>query len=243
MLFSIHARDRGALVARDYSNFASAVKRRFRPVADALGYEPLGATFYAKARDGWYEAFNLQASHGGEVFYVNYGITVPRLCPVGEDRSILLCGHLLGNRLQDEDGTGSFPRGSTCEIDAAATRVLAQYTRQALPWFESLGSWTAIAAEYLRVNPIDEARIGTHSSRYGEGPRCATYGFLLLRAGRTTEAVRWLREAERILSLPEYITRDGRIVHEKEKYARLQRPEAYEVETLANVRRTLALTA
>jgi Domain of unknown function (DUF4304) len=227
-------------MSRDYTNFSTVAKRRFRPVADALGYEQLSPTVYAKARDGWHESFNLQSSHGTDVFYVNYGITVPQLCPVGEDRSILTCGHLLGSRLRDADGTGGFPRGTIREIETSAERVVEQYRLQALPWFASVGSWQAMADEYLRVTSISEAQIGSHSSVFGEGPRCATYGFLLLKAGRRDDALRWLREAERILSLPEYITRDGRLVHVKEKYARLQRPEAYAVETLMNVQQTIA---
>jgi hypothetical protein len=124
-------------------------------------------------------------------------------------------------------------------IEASAARIVDQYKQQALPWFRSLDSWQAIAAEYLRVNPISEADIGSHSSTYGEGPRCATYGFLLLKSGQIVDATRWLKEAERILSLPEYITRDGRRVHAKEKYARLQKPDEADLETLQNVRQTL----
>lgn len=81
-------------------NFSAVAKRCFLPVAQALGYEPLSATVYARARDGWHEIFNLQASSGTDAFYVNYGITVSQLCPVGDDRSILTCGHLLGARLR-----------------------------------------------------------------------------------------------------------------------------------------------
>jgi hypothetical protein len=215
------------------------VKSRFLSVANALGYEQVSATVYAKAWNGWHESFNLQASNGTDFFYINYGITVQNLCPVGEDRSILTCGHLLGSRLRDADGTGGFPRGSIEEIEASAVRIIDQYKQQALPWFRSLDSWPAIAAEYLRVNPISEAEIGSHSSTYGAGPRCATYGFLLLKSRQAADAIRWLKEAERILSLPEYITRDGRLVHEKEKYARLQKPDEADLETLQNVRQTL----
>lgn len=228
---------------RNYSSFPASVKSRFLPVAHALGYEQISATIYARRRDGWHESFNLQVSNGTDFFYINYGITVQKLCPVGEDRSILMCGHLVGARLRDADGTGGFPRGSIEEIEASAARVVDQYRQQALPWFRSLDSWPAIAAEFLRVNPISEAEIGSHSSTYGEGSRCATYGFLLLKSGRAADAIRWLKEAERILSLPEYITRDGRLVHEKEKYARLQKPDEADLETLKNVRQTLQALA
>jgi Domain of unknown function (DUF4304) len=230
-------------VSRNYSSFSAFAKSRFLPVAQALGYEQVSATVYAKQENEWHESFNLQPSSGTDFFYINYGITVRKLCPVGEDRSILKCGHLLGSRLRDADGTGAFPRGSIAEIEASAARVVEQYKEQALPWFKSLDSWPAIAAEYLRVNPISEDRIGSHSSAYGEGSRCATYAFLLLKSDRRVDAIRWLKEAERILSLPEYITRDGRIVHEKEKYARLQKPDEADLETLQNVRQTLAAFA
>jgi hypothetical protein len=226
-------------VSRNYSSFSASVKSRLLPVAHALGYEQESATVYAKARNGWQESFILQTSNGTDFFYINYGITIQKLCPVGEDRSILTSGHLLGSRLRDADGTDGFPRGSIEKIEASAARIVDLYKKQAFPWFKSLDSWPAIAAEYLRVNPISEADMGSHSSTYGQGPRCATYGFLLLKSGKTADAIRWLREAERILSLPEYITRDGRLVHEKEKYARLQKPDEGDLETLHNVRRTL----
>jgi hypothetical protein len=226
-------------LSRNYSSFSAAAKSRFLPVARALGYKQESATVYAKARNGWHESFNLQASNGTDFFYVNYGITIQKLCPVGEDRSIHTCGHLLGARLCDADGTSGFPRGSLEEIEASATRIVDLYRKQAFPWFNSLDSWAAIAAEYLRVNPISEAEIGSHSSRFGQGPRCATYGFLLLKSGQRADAIRWLSEAERILSLPEYFTRDGRLVHEREKFARLRKPDEGDLETLQNVRRTL----
>ena len=226
-------------MSRDYANFPAAAKRPFRAVADALGYEQLIPTVFAKARDGWHESFNLQVSHGTDAFYVNYGITVTQLCPFGEDQSILTCGHLLGSRLRDADGTGAFPRGSTQEIAASAERVVEQYRLQALPWFEAMGSFQAMADEYLRVNPISEEQIGRHSTGFGEGPRCATYAFLLLKAGRRDDGVRWLREAERVLSLPEYITRDGRLVHEQEPGARRQAIERSALLTRTNVQETI----
>ena len=46
---------------RDYSSFSSAVKSRFRPAAEELGFEQLSGVLYAKEREGWYEMFGLQS--------------------------------------------------------------------------------------------------------------------------------------------------------------------------------------
>lgn len=227
-------------MARDYASFSGAAKSRFRPVAKALGYEQRSAILYVRDRNGWEESFNLQiAGHGNPFFYVNYGITVPKLCPIGVDRSIHTCGNLLGDRLRNADGTGAFPCGSLTELEDSANQVLAQFNKIARPWFESMSSWTAMAAEYLRTNNISEDAVGRHSPIFGQGPRCATYAYLLLKCGRTDDAIRWLNEAERVLCLPQYRSKAGYIVCEKEKYARLLKPEAYELETLAAVRATL----
>ena len=204
-----------------------------------LGYEQLSPILYSKAQQGWFDTFNLQKSQGSDFFYVNYGVTIPNLCPVGEDFSIHSCGNLIGARLRTANGSSGFPCGTKHEVEISAAEVLSQYQQEALPWLESMRSWSSIAAEYLRVNRIYESKIGTHSSGYGEGYRSATYAYLLLKGDQDRDAVRWLKEAERILSLVNYITQDGRIVHEKEKYARLQKPDNHDLETLDNVRKTL----
>lgn len=223
----------------EYKSFSTAAKTRFRPMAAELGYEQITGTLYARNCGGWYQAFGLQASQGNEFFYINYGISIPDLCPVDANHSILDAGFILGHRLRHADGTGAFPRATTEEIEASAACALEQYKAQALPWFTSVSEWDAIAAEYLRINPISEASVGNHASAHGEGFRSAIYGYTLLKAGRTTSALRWLREAERILGLPEYITRDGRLVHEKEKGARLQKPDDATTESLTHVEQTL----
>lgn len=227
---------------RDYTSFTSAAKPRFRHVAAELGYEQISGIFYLKKADGWYQSFSLQAAgHGNDFFYVNYGILVPDLCPVAEPTPIGDCGMLLSDRLRDVDETGGFARETKADIEASAARVLIQYRKYALPWHASLNSWDAIAAEYLRVNPIEEAMLGKHTSAFGEDFRAATYGYLLLKANRKADALRWLREAERLLSTPVYDTRDGQVVHAMEKFARLRNPTDSEVRDLHQVRETIAL--
>jgi hypothetical protein len=232
------------MTSRDYSSFSSAAKPRFRHVARELGYEQLSGVSYARDRGGWFEAFGLQAAgHGNDFFYVNFGIAVPDLCPVADPIAVSDCGLLLWNRLRDVDQTGGFGRESKRAIEESSHRVLSQYKADALPWFSRFDSWDAIAAEFFRISPIDEARLGTHSVISGADLTSATYGYLLLKANRIPEALRWLREAERLMSLPVYFARDGRIVHEKEKYARFQKPEPYEIEALQRVRQTIDLVS
>ncbi len=228
------------VVTHDYASFASAARTRFKPVADILGYEQLSGIFYAKRREGWYEIFHLQAaSHGNPFFYVNFGIAVLDLCPVSEPEDLLGAGLLLWDRLCDPDNNSGFGSATKGEIADSAKTVLQQYTTLALPWFDQRSSWDAIAAEYYRTNPIEEGEIGSHCVDFGADFRSATYAYLLLKANRPVEAKRWLVEAQRMMRLPIYITRDGRTVHTKEKFARLQRPEPYELERLREVDATL----
>ena len=226
---------------RDYSSFSSAAKSRFRFMAAALGYEQLSGILYARRTEGgWYEVFSLQASqYGSETFYINYGLVVPDLCPTAP-RQLAECGFLFANRLRDVDNTGAFNGDSKQAIADSAARALAQYRALARPWYDSLASWQAIADEYLRINPIEEAKLGQHSVVYGADFRSATYGFLLLKAGRPGDACRWLRESERLLALPVYHTRGGGTVHQPEKGARLQKPDPASVKLLGHVRATLA---
>jgi len=228
--------------ARDYSSFSAAAKSRFRHVADALGFEQITGVFYARPKAGWHEVFALQASqYGSETFYVNFGLCVPQLCPVATERDIRECGLLLSERLRNIDDTGAFDANSKAEMEESAGRVQVQLRKLALPWFSQRSSWADMAANYYACNPIDEARLGSHSIVFGADLRSATYGYLLLKAGRTADARRWLMEARRLLSLPVYFTRDGRTVHVKEKFARLQKQEAHEAESLRHVIDTLEL--
>ena len=227
---------------RDYSSFASAAKSRFRGVAKAVGFEQLTGVIYAREQAGWHEVFALQASqYGSETFYVNFGIGVTRLCPVEEAKDIRDCGLLLSERLANVDGTGAFTAASKADMEQSAERVLVQLRKVALPWFARRNAWDDIAAHYYEVNPIEEEKIGLHSIVYGADLRSATYGYLLIKAGRLDDARRWLNEARRLMRLPVYFTRDGRTVHVMEKFARLQKPGPSEVEWLRNVEATLEL--
>jgi hypothetical protein len=227
---------------RDYSSFASAAKPRFRGIASELGFEQVTGIKYAKQREGWYEVFALQASsYGSNFFYVNFGICIPNLCPVTRSETVREEGRLLSDRLRDVDGRAGFDNESKAAIERSALRVHAQLKAVALPWFQALGSWEVIAAEYGRRCSIAEEKIGRHSFASGHYRSCAHYGYLMFRAGRTAQAKRWLLEAERLLTLPVYFLRGGGIVHEAQKGASLQEPEPHAVKQLRDVRDTLAL--
>ena len=227
---------------RDYSSFASAAKSRFRDVAKAVGFEQITGVMYAREQAGWHEVFALQASqYGSETFYVNFGICVTRLFPTEVAQDIRDGGLLLWGRLANVDGTGAFTATSKADMEQSAERVLVQLRKVALPWFARRNAWDDIATHYYEVNPIEEEKIGRHSIVYGADLRSATYGGLLLKAGRLEDARRWLQEAKRLLSLPVYFTRDGRTVHVMEKFARLQKRDPSEVELLRNVCATLDL--
>ncbi len=220
----------------DYASFASAAKSRFRHVAAELGFEQRSGVFYVRAREGWYETFDLQAAgHGNPFFYVNFGIAVPSLAPGAPPVALADAGLLLWERLRDTDETGGFGRESKDAIADSADRVLTQFRKHAAPWFAERNSWEAIAAEYYRVNPIDEEKIGQHEITFGADRRSATYGFLLLKAGRIDDARRWLGEAKRMLCLPCYLTRGGNFVHAKEPHAMLVKREPQDEALLRDV--------
>ena len=86
---------------------------------------------------------------------------------------------------------------------------------------------------------IEEDEVGSYCVDYGADCRSAIYAYLLLKAGRPGDAKRWVLEAQRMMRLPVYLTRDGKTVHTMEKFARLQRPESYELERLREVDATL----
>ena len=227
---------------RDYTSFTSAAKPRFKHVAFELGYEQLSGVLYAKQCEGRFEVFSLQAAaHGNDFFYVNFGIAVPNLCPASEPLDIRSTGLILSERLRDVDDTGGFGSENKQAIADSADRVLLQLKRHALPWFEQRNTWLAIASDYYASNPIEEDLIGKHSTVFGADFRSANYAYLMLKAGKTADALRWLNEARRLLKLPVYHTRDGRTIHEPEKFARLKKPEAHELEWLREVETTLEL--
>ena len=189
---------------RDYRSFSSVAKSRFRRVAEALGYEQRTSTCYAKRCDGWYEVFNLQSStYGNDFFYVNYGIAVPALCPASPPSDVRDAGLILWERLRNVDASGGFDSGTRAAVEESAERVLEQYRVLALPWFAQRSSWEAIAAEYLRTNPIEESMLGRHAMSTGADFRAAIYGCLLYRAGQPQDALRWLRESRRLLLQPD----------------------------------------
>ncbi len=106
-------------------------------MAAELGYDQITGIVYTKARDGWYETFNLQASsYGNPFFYINYGVILPEQWPA--DREFLKSsGWRLGNRLR-YGKNGAFPCATKAEIESSAAAALEEYRQVACPWFEGL---------------------------------------------------------------------------------------------------------
>ena len=200
-----------------------------------LGYEQLTGTIYVKQREGWYESFGLQASsYGNDFFYINYGIMVPNQWPPFEDEPNLKNeGLILSNRLYGDDSQG-FNNATKDDIVASAGIALEKYNEQALPWFSKFKNLKDIAERYFETTHLDKTKLGKHD--YYAQLSAANYGLLLRLCGDRKESLEWLKEAERLMSLPVYFTRDGRTVHEREKYARICKPEDYEVDQLENIR-------
>ena len=139
-------------------------------------------------------------------FYVNCGVAFPALWPgqtlpalnAATAQSLALSLH---TRLHTSQGGQGFDRSSKAAVHASAQEVLTQYALQIQPWLDSLNTWQALADEYLRINSrvIGEDRMGRHDASYGADFRAATYGALLLKAGQSTHAQRWLTEAQTLL--------------------------------------------
>ncbi|MDX5333368.1 MAG: DUF4304 domain-containing protein [Gammaproteobacteria bacterium] len=224
---------------RDYISFSSAAKSRFRCLSKELGYEQITGTLYAKDCGEWYELIGLQASsYGNPFFYVNYGIGIAQLWPNEEPKPVKELGLIIADRLRYNE-KGAFPSGSKQEIEDSAQSVIIEYRKQALPRLEKLSSWGAIAQAYFETTSLDHARLGVHSYEYGEDGRAAVYGRMLMKAGDIDNALLWFREAERIKSLPKYLTRDGRIVHEEEANSRLREPSDSELDFLSELRKMI----
>ncbi|WP_290524929.1 DUF4304 domain-containing protein [Alcanivorax sp.] len=213
----------------DYSSFSSVAKSRFRPVAKELGFEQVSGTIYQRKRNDWIEGFNLQASSGNTFFYVNYGVIIPNLWEPfkTEIDSESLGGYTLHRRLNSGKGSG-FDRATKDQVKQSAELVLRKFKEQAEPWFSSISDMRDIAERDLLSSGIKKSDIG--KLNYFQQLGVASYGFLLAKAGDAENALKWLLEADRLFSLPLYSAKDGRWVHEKEKGARLMKPQDYEVE-------------
>lgn len=201
---------------RDYRSFSSVAATRFRPVAQALGYQLVTGTLLARAcysaapgesASGWIEVMALQAS--GSVtdrFYINCGVALPALWP-GQRLPPLTPAALqplhlsLSLRLCTSQGGQGFDRTDKAAVQASAQEALAQHPLQIRPWLNRLNTWRALAAEYLHVNSrvIGQDRLGRHNVSQGADLRAATYGALLLKAGERAQAQRWLTEAQALL--------------------------------------------
>ena len=106
-------------------------------MAEKLGYDQITGVLYVKPREGWYEAFSLQASSwGNPFFYINYGVIVPDEFPA-EREDLMGVGRRRLMRLRFGD-KGAFPCATKAEIEESARFALEEYTNVACPWFERL---------------------------------------------------------------------------------------------------------
>jgi len=226
-------------MAKDYKSFSSVAKSRFRGMAKALGYEQVTGIVYIKPKNGWYEGFSLQASsYGNDFFYINYGVMVPDLwTPFDKPKELKNCGYTLGRRLQNDHRSG-FPNGTKLQVEESAELALSLYKEQAIPWFSSINGLSDITERFFQSTNLDREQLGKHD--YFMSLSAANYGLHLFKSNQLEEALVWLKEAERLYSLPLFCTRDGRFVHEREKYSRIHKPEAYEVAQLQTIRKVIA---
>ncbi len=226
-------------MTKDYSSFSSIAKSRFKGMAKELGYTQITGTIYIKQNEDWFEGFSLQASSwGNDFFYINYGIGVPNLWKPFETNIDWKCqGYWLSRRLVDGHDQG-FPNTTKDQVQDSANLALRLYRVQALPWFAEIKGISDIAARYFESTNLRKEKLGQLD--YLDSLSAANYGLFQFRSGNYQTALDWLKEAERLYSLPLYATRDGRWVHEHEKYARKVKPEDYEVEQLETIKQIIA---
>jgi hypothetical protein len=125
------------MTKRDYLNFSSAAKPRFHDMAQKLGYEQITGVLYVKKRDGWYEAFSLEASRrGNPFFYFDYGVILPDTFPSSPDELKRLSWRA-SQRLRYKR-QGAFPCATKAEIEESAAYAMEAYKREAVPWLHSL---------------------------------------------------------------------------------------------------------
>lgn len=219
-----------ANMTKDYKSFSGIAKVRFRNIATELGYKQLSGTVYTQYCGGWSNSFNLQKSSGNDFFYVNFGISIPNLWTLNSKFDENDLGGLILSQRLHNSGRGGFDCSTKHDIEDSAIRVLKEYRAKALPWFESIQSTELIAKEFYEINNISWEDLGGHT--YYSQRSVASYGFLLHRAGKIEEALLWLNEAKRLMTMPVYYLQDGSIAHEKEKNSRLANKENYEIEQL-----------
>lgn len=189
---------------RDYRSFSSIAQTRFKPVAQALGYEQAAGNLYARAHPaGWYEAFTLHTGwSGGDYFSVYYGLVTRQLLPWQAELSWRETAFILNRSLHNHNGAVGFLRRSRADISDSAQALLQLYPQQAQPWLDGFHSWDDIAAEYRRtyIHEVAAEQRGTAAEFKHNELMLSGYGHLLWRAGRYEEARFWLQRAADVLA-------------------------------------------
>ncbi len=226
-------------VKRDYGSFARATETSLPPLVGPLGYEHLGHGLFGRRREKWIEGFNLQQSHGGDGdFSVNLGIHVPGLSRWWQNaEQDETGGFVIWSRLSErgaDRGDMWLPAATKLELTESLAKVAALLP-EVNSWFSRFGSLAHIAEGFLKRSNLIE--VGKNDRK--QQLSAANYGFLLAESGQKAEAVKWLREAERLMALPVFYAKDGALLHEKQPGARLSKPSAEDIRQLEIVRSAL----
>ncbi|WP_426212739.1 hypothetical protein [Massilia sp. TWP1-3-3] len=143
-------------VDRDYGNFSKVASRLLKPLVEPLGYHQIKGAAFGRLRDGWIEGFFLQQSGwGGGDFWVNAGLSVPKLDDLWQnDPSTRSFGLILGARLDRQGishGAESYPAENEIKLSASLERV-ARDLKAADSWFAKFQSLDEVAVEYKLHN-------------------------------------------------------------------------------------------
>ncbi len=225
-------------VKRDYGSFAKATRRLLPPLVAPHGYADDGRGLFVRDRGQWLEAFALQQTQYGDgSFCINMGIVVPGTAArwLNPESTGFDLGFRLSERGVDQ-GDAWLPAADRVQLDASLG-TLASWLPGVDPWFAQFRTMADIAREYLERRP---ALKPPGENGWMATLTVANYGFLLAEAGDVQAARTWLREAERLMSLPMYTAKGwAGVMHEKVKGARLMKPTPDEIRQLEAVRASL----
>lgn len=193
---------------RDYGSFAKAASKQLLPKIESLGYRLITNGVFGRDRERWIEGFFLSLSRSGSgKFSVIVGIDLPELNELWQldpsDRSLHV---VVSGRLSDKGC--DYPGSTYHAANAAELKSSIEAIARSLPavdkWFAKFKSVDDILTEfksknrlknlgsYRRTNILNIIRWKISGYSQPSTADLVNYSFLLLVAGRHTEAERWL---------------------------------------------------
>ncbi len=221
---------------RNFRSFPKESEKVFSILVEEYGFSFKEGTVYTRNKGVWNDTLLLQSSsYGDGTFCLNGGINMSTLHEFwGEknnDYSLIIASRLTKNGF--DDGDLWLPASNKKELEDSL-KQFSYYLKKTKSWFEQYDTIEKILSFYFYQRGLKESYLGRYLC--ADQISVANYGFLLLIAGKITEGLEWVKEAERLMSLPIYWSKDGLILHVREKYSRLEKPSKEDITQLEAVR-------